>query len=44
MSTPTSPRSANPPLSANEVREAFRSFFSDRGHTRVDSEIGRAHV
>ena len=37
MSTPTSPRSANPPLSANEVREAFRSFFSDRGHTRVDS-------
>ena len=31
MSNPTRPRSAN------EVREAFRGFFADRGHTRVDS-------
>ncbi len=31
MSSPQRPRTAD------EVREAFRSFFSDRGHTRVES-------
>ena len=31
MSSPQRPRTAD------EVREAFRSFFADRGHTRVES-------
>ena len=31
MSTPQRPRTAD------EVREAFRSFFAERGHTRVES-------
>ena len=31
MSTPSRPRTAN------DLREAFRGYFADRGHTRVDS-------
>ena len=25
------------PRTANDLREAFRGYFADRGHTRVDS-------
>ena len=38
MSTPSNPLSSPPrPHSANEVRNAFRDFFIDKGHAQVES-------